>query len=90
MTDRQPTPWEKFKRKYDVGPWSLLDPNEPRLSKDKVEARLDICNSCPSLMQTTRICKKCGCYMPAKVTLANAECPIGKWLKEPVEEKTNE
>lgn len=24
-------------------------------------------------------CRKCGCYMPIKVEMRSAKCPIGKW-----------
>jgi len=79
------TPWEKFQKKYDTKPWDLLNPNEPRVDKKIAESRMSICNSCEHLIQIARMCSKCGCYMPAKTTLSNAECPIEKWKKEKVE-----
>lgn len=36
-----------------------------------------ICNSCKNL--ENKICKLCGCYMPIKVAIPFATCPINKW-----------
>lgn len=41
--------------------------------------RLDICNSCDNFNKTIKICKQCGCYMPAKSMFASANCPEDKW-----------
>lgn len=79
---KEETPWERFKRKYDTKPWDLVDPRKPKLPKTIAAKRMAICNECPALIQLTRTCRKCGCYMPAKTILAEAECPIGKWGKE--------
>jgi hypothetical protein len=87
MTKNQ-TPWEKFKKKYDVLPWDLVNPKSEKVSDEVSSQRMETCNSCSSLVQTLRICRHCGCYMPAKTTLAEAECPIGKWKKE--ERQSNE
>jgi primosomal protein N' len=40
--------------------------------------RISICNSCEHL-SGVRNCKKCGCFVDAKVKLKNVSCPIGKW-----------
>ena len=45
----------------------------------EARARAAICNSCEHLNKTLSICKKCGCFMPAKVRLKWARCPINKW-----------
>ncbi len=53
------------------------------------EARMKICESCEFYgMPDAKInwmgekrCQKCSCYMPMKVTLAVASCPVGKWDK---------
>lgn len=79
------TPWQRFKKKYDTKPWDLIDPRKPKVSKDIAEQRMSICDQCPYLIQLTRMCSKCGCYMPAKTTLAEAECPEQRWSKESVE-----
>jgi hypothetical protein len=44
--------------------------------------RLNICNGCDRLH--ARICGECKCFMPMKVKLAHAECPIGKWGEESI------
>jgi hypothetical protein len=41
-------------------------------------ARWETCQGCPFLTPDDR-CSKCGCYMKAKVAIAQAECPVGKW-----------
>ena len=41
--------------------------------------RMDICRSCDRFNNTTKLCKECGCFMPAKTKLPNEACPIGKW-----------
>jgi hypothetical protein len=45
--------------------------------------RLSICNRCESFIESMSTCKQCGCYMPAKTTFANSECPEGKWSTSP-------
>lgn len=41
--------------------------------------RITICNSCPDLNTTIRQCKICWCFVDAKTTLKDAECPVKKW-----------
>ena len=43
------------------------------------QRRMDICRSCNRFNNTTKLCKECGCFMPAKTKLPNEACPIGKW-----------
>ena len=43
------------------------------------KSRLKKCAACPELRGATKTCNKCGCYMPAKVTLPDAKCPLNKW-----------
>lgn len=43
------------------------------------DERINICNNCDNYNQPVGICKKCGCFMPAKSKLARAKCPLGKW-----------
>lgn len=43
--------------------------------------RLTICESCEHYNANFKRCAKCGCFMPAKVALPMASCPIGKWGK---------
>ena len=43
--------------------------------------RLDLCKGCEHYFKPTGTCKKCGCFMRIKTTLAYTECPIGLWQK---------
>lgn len=61
----------------ETSPLDFLNPNTPYASKEVAAERLSICNGCEFLK--LKICKQCGCFMPAKTKLAKAECPIGKW-----------
>jgi hypothetical protein len=49
--------------------------------RDMAEQRYTQCLDCPHFRRKIDQCSKCGCYMPAKVWLAWAECPEGKWGK---------
>ena len=71
--------WEEYKEKNGVTPLDLLNPKTKRISDEIANSRLDICNSCPHLIQFTKQCKKCGCFMAAKTKYEAAKCPIGKW-----------
>ena len=51
------------------------------LSTEEQSKRINICNSCEFLFTPTRSCKKCGCFVDAKATLASSECPMTKWPK---------
>ena len=62
-----------------VRPWDLLNPNKERVPEEIQEQRLDICKDCPRLRKKLMQCKECGCIMTAKVKLAEAFCPLGKW-----------
>ena len=41
--------------------------------------RLDICKSCAQFQVTIKMCKSCGCFMPAKAKIADLACPENKW-----------
>jgi hypothetical protein len=41
--------------------------------------RYTICKSCDEFNNILKTCKQCGCFMPAKSTVAYASCPINKW-----------
>lgn len=49
------------------------------VDKETAQARFDICKECENLFKPTNTCKKCGCFMKAKVKVAAVECPVGKW-----------
>lgn len=79
------TPWEQWKENLgETRPWDLVNPKTKYVPKEIAQARYNICKVCPELVQTTKQCKKCGCFMRAKTTLAHAECPLHKWGKEEV------
>ena len=74
------SPWEEYKKKLGTTrPWDLINPNVPRVDEFVAKERMDICLKCPELIGPTKQCKQCGCLMPLKVKLENAECPLGKW-----------
>ena len=52
-----------------------------RVSKKVEEKRWSHCSGCTFLTKRNR-CKKCGCFMKAKVKYKGASCPIGIWSKE--------
>lgn len=56
-----------------------MDLSKYFLSEEKQQERLIICNSCEHKIELTNTCGKCMCYLPWKVNLAPASCPIDKW-----------
>jgi len=62
-----------------VRPWDLFNSKKPKMSDELAQQRMDICSTCEHLIQMTKQCKKCGCFMPMKTKLQDATCPIGKW-----------
>lgn len=68
-----------IKSNKEVKPWDLLDSNNFSTDKNLINKRFEICKQCIELIQLTKQCKKCGCFMEAKTKLKNATCPIGKW-----------
>jgi hypothetical protein len=75
--------WELFKEKQPgdkVRPWDLINPNIGRVDEAVFKYRYEEgCLKCPSLIQATKTCKKCGCFMTEKAKLPHASCPIGIW-----------
>lgn len=49
------------------------------ISEEDEKDRLDLCRECPSFRKAIAQCKECGCFMPLKVKVFQAECPKGKW-----------
>lgn len=75
--------WEEWKKSLgDSRPWHLLDPSKQIEDKSLIDKRYSICQSCEHFINATKVCSICKCWMVAKTTLYNAECPIGKWHKE--------
>lgn len=74
--------WSSFIQKFEVNPLTYLNKSEPRVSPKIAESRLDVCIQCDNYLKLTHQCSKCFCFMPAKVVLSKASCPIDKWGKE--------
>ena len=80
MSEKKRTPWQIYKQNLgEVRPWDFLKSDTPYATEEVAEKRLSICKSCPELIQITSTCKKCGCFMAAKVKLDEAACPLEKW-----------
>lgn len=80
--------WQKYKKNIgNSRPWDLLD-SENHVDKETADERFNICLSCPELIEKTKQCKQCGCFMALKTKLYNASCPLGKWGE--VERKNND
>ena len=74
------TPFEEYKKKLGYSrPWDLINPNKERSTETDADKRYSICESCPSLLNITKQCKECGCFMKLKVKVLSAQCPLGKW-----------
>lgn len=73
------SPYQQWKKNLgETRPWDLINPNTEFVNKEIAQERYDICKGCPFLLPTKQ-CSKCGCFMKAKVKMAHAECPEGKW-----------
>lgn len=42
-------------------------------------SRYVICKQCDSFMKRIRVCRECYCFMPGKVRIDSAHCPVGLW-----------
>jgi hypothetical protein len=72
--------WSEYKKKVgSTRPWDFINPSTEYATKDEENTRFAICESCPSLINPTKQCKECGCFMKLKVKLKQATCPLGKW-----------
>jgi hypothetical protein len=72
--------WTEKAAGDSVRPWDLINPKIKRVDKETFDYRYkQNCLNCPSLINLTKICKKCGCFMSEKAQLPHAGCPLGKW-----------
>lgn len=46
---------------------------------------MNLCLTCDEYFAMTKMCRKCGCLIPAKVKFAAAKCPLHKWEKKRIE-----
>lgn len=59
----------------------------PKASKEEIEKRWTICNSCEYFSKNENLCNICGCNLSNKkeflnkLAWADQECPIHKWKK---------
>jgi hypothetical protein len=71
--------WQIWKEaQAQVKPWDLLN-SENHTTKQIQQERYAICLSCPDLIQSTKTCKLCGCFMNQKTKLKMSSCPAGRW-----------
>jgi hypothetical protein len=70
--------WQEWK-KSQVKPWHLLNPKTNYVNEELFNERFNICKSCPELIELTKQCKQCGCFMSVKAKLELAQCPLNKW-----------
>jgi hypothetical protein len=72
--------WKEYKARLgSTRPWDVFDKQAYNTDEQTAIDRYTICRECPELLGITKQCKQCGCMMPLKVKLKEAECPIGKW-----------
>lgn len=81
--EQKKRPWDIWKEKNPgdtVRPWDLANPKIGRVDEETKKYRYEThCLNCQFLIQATKTCKKCGCFMTKKTELPHASCPIGKW-----------
>lgn len=71
--------WQIWKESQaESKPWDLFNPDN-HVSKELQQERYNVCLGCPELIQATKTCKLCGCFMNQKTKLKMASCPINKW-----------
>ena len=47
----------------------------PSVSEEEYKERLEQCHSCPNLLEETKQCGLCGCYVENKASWQTAKCP---------------
>ena len=57
----------------------IITGNASYSTPEQAAARMEICKVCPRMQSVMKVCKECGCYLPAKVKFTMSVCPIGKW-----------
>ncbi len=73
-------PWNEWKKNLgDTRPWDIINPKTVFVSEEIANKRFSVCVECPELIQLTKQCKKCGCFMSTKTKIEKAQCPLNKW-----------
>ena len=57
--------------------WKNFTFQTPTIEKE-AKRRITICVSCSEINERN-FCRKCGCYMPAKVRSPKSKCRLRKW-----------
>jgi len=79
---QEKTRWQMWKEaQAQVKPWDLLNPDN-LVDYSIRQERYSICLECPELIQITKQCKICQCFMNQKTKLKEAGCPLRKWSPE--------
>lgn len=72
--------WHEYKKRLGTTrPWDVFVPGVDKIDEEEASSRYAICLECTELINVSKQCKQCGCFMALKVKLKNAECPLGKW-----------
>ena len=74
--------WEIYKEKTEsesIAKIRHLFNKNNYTEEELADARMAICNDCDRLINVTKQCRECGCFMVMKTKLINASCPLGKW-----------
>ena len=50
------------------------------------QQRLDTCLNCPKLIELTKQCGECLCFVNYKTSLRQEKCPLEKWTEYKVSE----
>ena len=73
------SPWEIYKEKNCITALDIVNPMTKKTDEEASNARYLICLACPELINLTKQCKQCGCFMKIKTQFEDAKCPLGKW-----------
>ena len=59
------------------GWWYYVTSNKKKTELSK--PRTAICNLCQHKNKKLNSCNECGCFLPAKTRVEDAQCPFGYW-----------
>jgi hypothetical protein len=71
--------WQQYKEKNGTTPLDMLNPKTKKIEDNEANRRYSLCLECPELINLTKQCKKCGCFMVIKTKIEASSCPLGKW-----------